>query len=55
MVFVQGRQIATRGTSSLKSDTTIRPTVTAQPKQVPAGGELKHVGVTEVPTSWGRL
>ena len=43
---------AIRSTSDFKTNTAIRPTFTGQLEQVPAGGELKHGGITEALTTF---
>jgi len=43
---------AIRSTSDFKANTAIRPTFTGQLEQVPAGGELKHGGITEALTTF---
>ena len=43
---------AIRSTSDFKTNTAIRPTFTGQLEQVPAGGELKHGGVSEALTTF---
>ncbi len=43
---------AIRSTSDFKVNTAIRPTFTGQLEQVPAGGELKHGGITEALTTF---
>lgn len=43
---------AIRSTSDFKTNTAIRPTFTGHLEQVPAGGELKHGGVSEALTTF---
>lgn len=43
---------AVRSTSDFKTNTAIKPSFTGQLEQVPAGGELKHGGVSEALTTF---